>query len=115
MKHIFRLFNTYTVRPSRLKICKNTEIRSMVIILHNTYRLIFTGMSFTFVWAIFLPKVDHSIYFHKKKKTDETIAQSTVTIYNPEKYKESQLSIEISAVQQVNGTHTSELQIHMVV
>jgi len=55
----------------------------------------FIGMSSTTIWAIFLPKVKHSLYFSNKKKIDETsMGQSTVTIYNPEKYKDSQLSIE---------------------
>ncbi|CAH1708864.1 unnamed protein product [Aphis gossypii] len=52
-------------------------------------------MSFTTIWAIFLPKVNQSLYFSNKKKVEETsMGQSTVTIYNPEKYKDSQLSIE---------------------
>ncbi|XP_060841826.1 thiamine transporter 2-like [Rhopalosiphum padi] len=53
------------------------------------------GMSFTTVWAIFLPPVKHSLYFPNKKKIEETsMGQSTVTIYNPQKHKDSQLSIE---------------------
>lgn len=58
-------------------------------------------MSFTAVWAIFLPKVKQSIYFHKKKKVDETTTQSTATIYNPDKFKESQLSIELPSNEKV--------------
>jgi len=53
------------------------------------------GMSFTTIWAIFLPSVKHSLYFPNKKKIEETsMGQSTVTIYNPQKHKNSQLSIE---------------------
>ncbi|XP_025195930.1 thiamine transporter 2-like [Melanaphis sacchari] len=56
------------------------------------------GMSFTTVWAIFLPKVKYSLYFPNKKKVDETsMGQSTVTVYNPQKYKDSQLSIEAAS------------------
>lgn len=56
-------------------------------------------MSFTAVWAIFLPKVKQSLYFHKRKKVDETtIGQSTVTIYCSEKYNEAKLgSVEMPA------------------
>lgn len=53
-------------------------------------------MSSTAVWAIFLPRVKQSLYFHKRKKVDDTtMTQSTDTIYNPEKYKyPHQLSID---------------------
>jgi len=63
-------------------------------------------MSFTAVWAVFLPSVKQSIYFHKKKKVEDsnTMTQSTVTIYDPEKYQESQLSIEMPSSQQVIRT-----------
>lgn len=59
-------------------------------------------MSFTAIWAVILPSVKESLYFHKRKKEDDTsMAPSTVTIYNPEKFKDSQLNIEIPTVQQV--------------
>lgn len=59
-------------------------------------------MSFTTLWAIFLPPVKESLYFHKRKKEDDTsMAQSTVTIYNPEKFKDPHLNIEVSTIQQV--------------
>lgn len=59
-------------------------------------------MSFTTIWAVFLPSVKESLYFHKRKKVDDTsMAQSTVTIYNPEKFKDSQLSIEVPTIEQV--------------
>lgn len=65
-------------------------------------RLIFIGMSSTTIWAIFLPPVKHSLYFPDRKKIEETsIRQSTVTIYNPQKYKDSQLSIEATPNQEV--------------
>ncbi|XP_050425168.1 thiamine transporter 1-like [Adelges cooleyi] len=52
------------------------------------------GMSFTAVWALILPPVKQSLYFHKKKKVnDSSVTHSTVTIYNPSKYTDSQLSI----------------------
>lgn len=67
-----------------------------------TFRLIFIGMSSTTIWAIFLPKVKHSLYFPNKKTIEETsMGQSTVTIYNPEKYKDSQLSIEAAPNEEV--------------
>lgn len=62
-------------------------------------------MSFTAVWAIFLPPVKQSLYFHKKKKIDDTssTAQSTATIYSPEKYAQPpQLSVETLAIEQVS-------------
>lgn len=60
-------------------------------------------MSSTAVWAIFLPQVKQSLYFHKRKKVDDTsMAQSTVTIYNQEKYKDPhQLSVESLKIEQV--------------
>lgn len=59
-------------------------------------------MSFTTLWAVLLPSVKESLYFHKRKKVDDTsMAQSTVTIYNPEKFKDSQLNIEIPTIDQV--------------
>jgi len=59
-------------------------------------------MSSTTIWAIFLPPVKHSIYFHNKKKIEETsMGQSTVTIYNPQKYKDPQVSIEAAPRQEV--------------
>jgi len=60
------------------------------------------GMSSTTIWATFLPPVKHSLYFPNKKKIEETsMGQSTVTIYNPKKYKDSQLSIEAAPNQEV--------------
>ncbi|VVC26728.1 Reduced folate carrier,Major facilitator superfamily domain [Cinara cedri] len=56
------------------------------------------GMSFTALWAIFLPPVKQSLYFHKRKKVDDTtMGQSTVTIYSPEKYNQAKIGIEIPA------------------
>jgi len=70
------------------------------------------GMSFTAVWAIFLPPVKQSIYFHKRKKTndDTSMAQSTATIYSPEKYIEPpRISTETLSVEQVYESHNIEL------
>lgn len=65
--------------------------------------MICSGMSFTALWAVFLPPVKESLYFHKRKKVDDTsMGVSTITIYNPEKFKESQLSIGIPSGEQVN-------------
>lgn len=64
-------------------------------------------MTSTAIWAVFLPPVKESLYFHKRKKVDDTsMAQSTVTIYNPEKYKAPhQLSVESLKVEQVFTKH----------
>uniref|UniRef100_A0A2S2PWR7 Thiamine transporter 2 n=1 Tax=Sipha flava TaxID=143950 RepID=A0A2S2PWR7_9HEMI len=76
------------------------------------------GMSSTAVWAIFLPKVKQSLYFHKRKKVDDSImTQSTDTIYNPEKYKyPHQLSVDsLNTNQKTNvsplNTNTEEYSV----
>lgn len=62
----------------------------------------FIGMGSTTIWAIFLPPVKHSLYFPNKKKIEETsMGQSTVTIYNPKKDKDVQLSIEAAPKEEV--------------
>jgi len=30
------------------------------------------GTSFVTIWALFLPKVEHSLYFHRNKESTET-------------------------------------------
>lgn len=32
---------------------------------------LFTGTSFVTIWALFLPKVNHSLYFHRNKELSE--------------------------------------------
>jgi len=62
----------------------------------------FSGMSVTAIWAVLLPPVKESLYFHKKKTDDTSMAQSTATIYNPKKFIESsELSIETLSIEQV--------------
>lgn len=62
-------------------------------------------MSFTTIWAIFLPPVKQSLYFRNNENIDGTsMGQSTVTIYNPKKYNDSQLRIESAPREKVYYT-----------
>ncbi|XP_050524430.1 thiamine transporter 1-like isoform X2 [Daktulosphaira vitifoliae] len=56
------------------------------------------GMSFTALWATILPPVKQSLYFHKRKKnSNNTISQSTATIYNPSMFTNSKLSVSVES------------------
>lgn len=55
-------------------------------------------MSFTGVWALFLPQVKQSLYFNNSKTVaDTSMEQSTVSIFSAEKRNdETKIGLEIS-------------------
>lgn len=64
---LIRVFNqlVHNLLTIIITICFNT------INIYNDLDLS-TGTSFVTIWALFLPKVNHSLYFHRNKE-DNTI------------------------------------------